>query len=184
MDSLPVKEAYYVVEGENLMTQAKSTGMGIIELTTAFSELKPDIVVTVADRFETMATAIAATYLNIPLAHIQGGEISGNIDEKVRHAITKLADIHFPSTEQSKHRLIKMGENPQKVFNLGCPAMDILKNESLNINNKIMMKYGGTGQKIDWSKPYFLIVQHPVTTTPKDGLKQINATLNAFEKIS
>ena len=106
----PTRKIYYVIEGENLETQAKSTGLGIIELSTVFEDIRPDVVVTVADRYETMATAIAATYLNIPLAHIQGGEITGNIDELVRHAITKMSHYHFPSTEQSRERLIKMGE--------------------------------------------------------------------------
>ena len=78
---------------------AKSTGLGIIELSQIFSSLKPDIVLTVADRFETMATAIAASYMNIPLAHTQGGEVTGSIDESVRHAITKLSHIHFPATK-------------------------------------------------------------------------------------
>ena len=81
------RSIHYVIEGENLTTQAKSTGLGIIELATAFQDLKPDAVITVADRFETMSTAIASTYLNIPLIHLQGGEISGNIDDRVRHSI-------------------------------------------------------------------------------------------------
>ncbi len=179
----PDRRIYYIVEGETLTTQAKSTGLGIVELSTAFEDLKPDIVVTVADRFETMATAIAATYLNIPLAHIQGGEISGNIDERVRHAITKLADIHFPSTEESKERLIKMGEPPEFIFNFGCPAMDILKNEDLSINNQQMVKYGGTGSPINWESPYVLMVQHPVTTSYGEGLTQINETLYALHKV-
>ncbi len=98
---VPVRKVYYVVEGENLEAQAKSTGLGIIELSTVFEDLQPDVVITVADRYETMATAIAASYLNIPLGHIQGGEITGNIDELVRHAITKLSHYHFPSTEKS-----------------------------------------------------------------------------------
>ena len=96
----PTRKIHYVIEGETLETQAKSTGLGIVELSTAFEDLSPDIVLTVADRFETMATAIAATYMNITLAHLQGGEITGNIDERVRHAITKLADIHFPATNK------------------------------------------------------------------------------------
>ena len=82
---------------ENLVTSAKSTGLGIVELATVFDNLRPDIVVTVADRFETLATAVAASYMNIPLAHVQGGEITGSIDEKVRHAVTKLANLHFVS---------------------------------------------------------------------------------------
>ena len=76
-----------VLEGENLVTSAKSTGLGMAELATVFDHLRPDAVVTIADRYETMATAIAATYLNIPLVHIQGGEVTGSIDEKVRHAV-------------------------------------------------------------------------------------------------
>ena len=104
---------HYVVEGENLLTQAKSTGLGIIELSGAFENMKPDVVVTVADRFETMATAVAASYMNISIAHLQGGELSGNIDDLVRHAITKLSDVHFVATEQSRERVIKLGEAPE-----------------------------------------------------------------------
>jgi UDP-hydrolysing UDP-N-acetyl-D-glucosamine 2-epimerase len=179
----PDRVIYYVVEGETLVTQAKSTGLGMIELATALEDLKPDIVVTVADRFETMATAISATYLNIPLAHIQGGEISGNIDEKVRHAITKLADIHFPSTEISKNRLIKMGEIPEYIFNYGCPGMDTLVNNDLSISNEVMQSYGGVGLSVDWKKPYLLMVQHPVTTSYGEGLNQVKETLYALKGI-
>ncbi|MGD8435098.1 MAG: UDP-N-acetylglucosamine 2-epimerase, partial [Syntrophobacterales bacterium] len=106
---------YSIVEGENPTTMAKSTGMGIMELATQFENLKPDVVITVADRFETIATAIAASYMNIPLAHTQGGEVTGSIDESVRHAITKLAHIHFPATEKAKDNVIRMGEDPEKV---------------------------------------------------------------------
>ncbi|MEH0019101.1 MAG: UDP-N-acetylglucosamine 2-epimerase [Desulfobacter sp.] len=179
----PLRKLYYIVEGETLSTQAKSTGMGIVELSTAFEDLTPDIVVTVADRFETMATAIAASYMNIPLTHLQGGEVSGNIDEKVRHAITKLADLHFPATEQSRQRLIKMGEDPSMVFNFGCPSMDILKNEDLSINNSVMSPYGGTGPTIEWSEPYVLMVQHPVTTSYGEGYHQVMETLKALRRI-
>ena len=94
---------------------AKSTGLSIIELSSIFEKIKPDIVLTVADRFETLATAIAASYLNI-LAHTQGGEVSGSIDESVRHSISKLAHIHFPSTKRSREFLIKMGESKKRIF--------------------------------------------------------------------
>jgi UDP-hydrolysing UDP-N-acetyl-D-glucosamine 2-epimerase len=179
----PNRSIYYVVEGETLSTQAKSTGLGIVELSTAFEDLKPDMVVTVADRFETMATAIAATYLNIPLIHLQGGEISGNIDDRVRHAITKLADYHFPATEKSRQRIIQMGEDPETVFNYGCPAMDILANEDLRINNDLMQQYGGVGYPVDWTKPYILMVQHPVTTSYGSGLFQVTESLEALKKV-
>lgn len=116
---------FNVLEGENLTAAAKTTGIGILELSTVFDNLKPDIVVSIADRFETIATAISASYMNIPLAHIQGGEVTGNIDEKVRHAVTKLADYHFVASEGAKERVIKLGENPDFVFNTGCPSIDL-----------------------------------------------------------
>lgn len=180
----PVRSIYYMVEGENLTTQAKSTGLGIVELSTAFEDLKPDIVLTVADRFETMATAIAASYMNIPLAHVQGGEITGNIDESVRHAITKLAHYHFPSTEKSAERLLKMGEESWRVMLTGCPSIDILANEDLTLNAKTFEKYGGVGAKIDPYKPYILMIQHPVTTSYGKSLFQINETLKALKERS
>lgn len=178
----PDKAIYYSVEGENLLTQAKSTGLGIIELSTAFEELKPNFVVSVADRYETMATAIASTYMNIPLIHLQGGEVSGNIDDRVRHAITKLADFHFVSTEGSKSRVVKMGEDENRVFNFGCPAMDVIASADVTISNEIMSKYGGVGADIDWSKPYILMIQHPVTTSYGEGFYQVNETLQALLK--
>jgi GDP/UDP-N,N'-diacetylbacillosamine 2-epimerase (hydrolysing) len=178
----PARKIYYVIEGDTLSTQAKSTGLGIVELSTAFENLKPDVVVTVADRFETIATAIAATFLNIPLAHLQGGEISGNIDERVRHSTTKLADIHFPATELSKDRIIKMGEDPNVIFNFGCPSIDILSKEDLSINNEIMAHYGGVGHPINWGKPYILMMQHPVTTSYGHGLEQVTETLHSLKK--
>lgn len=178
---VPTRKIYYVVEGENLETQAKSTGLGIIELSTVFEDIRPDVVITVADRYETMATAIAATYLNIPLAHIQGGEITGNIDELVRHAITKLSHYHFPSTEQSRERLIKMGEQPERIVNSGCPSIDTLCHQDLSISNEKMKEYGGIGYQIDFTKPYILMIQHPVTTSPEEGRIQVEKTLEALK---
>ena len=177
------RSIHYIIEGENLTTQAKSTGLGIIELASAFESLKPDALVSVADRFETMATAIASTYMNIPLIHLQGGEVSGNIDDRVRHAITKLADFHFVATDKSSKRVISMGENPDCVFNYGCPSIDVLANEKLNINNKIMHKELGAGVPINWDKPYILMLQHPVTTSFGHGFSQVTETLNALKSI-
>jgi len=180
---VPIRSIHYVIEGETLTTQAKSTGLGSVELSSAFEDLQPDMVVTVADRFETMATAIAATYLNIPLVHLQGGEVSGNIDDRVRHAITKLADLHFVASELSAMRVVSMGEDPQYVFNYGCPAMDILANEDLSISNKQMSQYFGVGRPIDWSKPYILAIQHPVTTSYGYGFQEVSQTLKALQSI-
>lgn len=178
-------KVFNVLEGENLTAAAKTTGIGILELSTVFDNLKPDIVVTVADRFETMATAIAASYMNIPLAHIQGGEVTGNIDEKVRHAITKLSDYHFVASESAKERVIKLGEDPAMVFNTGCPSIDLA---TLLLDSKTLPfdpyeKYGGVGAKPDLSKGYLVVLQHPVTTEYQDSRKHIEATLEAICKL-
>jgi len=178
----PHRSIFYVIEGETLSTQAKSTGLGIVELATAFEDLAPDMVVTVADRFETMATAIASTYLNICLVHLQGGEVSGNIDDRVRHSITKLSDLHFVASEKSRQRVIAMGENPDFVFNFGCPAMDVLVQDDLTISNETMANYHGAGRPVDWSKPYILMVQHPVTTSYGEGFSQVSTTLNSLNR--
>ena len=145
--------------------------------------MSTDLVITVADRYETMATAIAASYMNIPLAHLQGGEISGNIDDKVRNAITQLSDYHFVCTEKSAERVITMGADKGRVYNFGCPAMDILVKEDLSISNYLMKKYRGVGHEIDWEKPYILIIQHPVTTSYGQGYFQISETLYAAKEI-
>ena len=183
----PTEIIHMVIEGGDLSTSAKSTGLGIIELSTAFNNLKPDIVLTVADRFETIATAIAASYSNIPLAHVQGGEISGSIDEKVRHAVSKLSDIHFVATEKSKERLIKMGEAMESVFLTGCPSIDIVKNvvdHSLFENFDPFDSYGGVGGKFDSQSGYIVVLQHPVTTEYNDAAFQIEQTLLAIQKIN
>lgn len=177
---------FNVLEGENLTAAAKTTGIGILELSTVFDNLKPDIVVTVADRFETMATAISASYMNIPLAHIQGGEVTGNIDEKVRHAITKLADYHFVASESAAKRVIQLGEDPASVFNTGCPSIDIA--QQVKKRNGLSFdpyeKYGGVGSKPALDKGYLVVMQHPVTTEYQDSRKHIEATLRAVQQLN
>jgi len=176
---------YMVLEGENLVTSAKSTGLGLVELATVFDNLKPDVVVTIADRYETLATAVAASYMNIPLAHIQGGEVTGSIDEKVRHAVTKLSDLHFVSTEKSAERVIRMGEDPAAVFFTGCPSIDlaasIMQNPSMDFDP--FTKYGGVGTKLDISGGYIVVMQHPVTTEFEDARSQIAQTLYAIKEL-
>ncbi len=173
---------FSIIEGENLTTMAKSTGLGIIELSTIFENLKPDIVLTVADRFETMATAIAASYMNIPLAHTQGGEVTGSIDESVRHAITKLSHIHFPSSKKSYNNLIKLGENKKSLFLTGCPSMDLAI--GIKKDYKVLEKYHGVGAEINLKKPYILVLQHPVTTEYKNTKFQIEQTIKAIIKLN
>ena len=174
---------YSIVEGENPTTMAKSTGLAIIELATIFENLQPDVVLTVADRFETLATAVAASYMNLPLAHTQGGEVTGSIDESVRHAITKLAHIHFPATRLAAENLIRMGEDPASVHWTGCPAMDIVRETDLALQPSLFQRYKGVGVDIDPSKPYLVVLQHPVTTEYGSGFDQIRETIKAVAAI-
>src|SRR5262245_21163553 len=169
----PIAMVHTIVEGETPTTMAKSTGLGVIELATQFENLKPDVVLTVADRFETIATAIAASYMNIPVAHTQGGEVTGSIDESVRHAVTKLAHIHFPATERARDFVIRMGEHESTVYLTGCPSIDLIAGIDLRMPPELFVRYKGVGADIDRSKPYLVVLQHPVTTEYGQGFKQI-----------
>ena len=173
---------YMVLEGENLATMAKTTGLGLLELATALDNLKPDVVITIADRYETLATAVAASYMNIPVAHVQGGEVTGSIDERVRHAVTKLSDLHFVATQKAAERVIRMGENPSMVKVTGCPSIDlaaeILVDPRLNFNP--LQKYGGVGPDLDLTKGYLVVMQHPVTTEYDQARQHVFETLSAI----
>jgi UDP-hydrolysing UDP-N-acetyl-D-glucosamine 2-epimerase len=171
---------YSVLEGENPAAMAKTTGIGLLELATVFDNLKPDVVVTVADRYETISTAIAAAYMNIAVAHVQGGEVTGSIDEKVRHAITKLSDLHLVSTRMAAERVVRMGEDPSMVFVTGCPSIDlvarILQCPSLNFD--VFERYSGVGPIVDMSDGYLVVLQHPVTTEYEMSRTQVLETLH------
>lgn len=180
---VPDATVYTIVEGETPTTMAKSTGLAIMELATIFENLKPDIVLTVADRFETMATAVAASYMNIPLAHTQGGEVTGSIDESVRHAITKLAHLHFPATERAAQNVLRMGEAADTVHLTGCPSIDAIARLDLSVSAALFERYKGVGPPLDPAKPYLVVLQHPVTTEYGHGLAQISQTLSAVHAI-
>jgi len=176
---------FMVLEGENLAAMAKTTGLGILELSTALDNLQPDAVVSVADRYETLATAVSAAYMNIPVAHVQGGEVTGSIDEKVRHAVTKLADLHFVANDKAAERVIRMGENPAKVFVTGCPSVDLAAEvmQSPELDFDIYERYGGVGVQIDLSNGYLVVMQHPVTTEYQLARQHITETLHAVADI-
>ncbi len=179
----PLAEVFMLIEGENPTTMAKSTGVGLMELPTIFERIKPDIILTVGDRFETMATTLASAYMNIPIAHTMGGEVSGTIDESIRHAVTKFAHIHFPASEEAKERIIKLGEREKDVYNVGCPRIDLVAN-ILNdgVKNLNQSLSDGVGDKIDINDPFILVSQHPVTTEYGEGEKQILMTLEAVRE--
>jgi UDP-hydrolysing UDP-N-acetyl-D-glucosamine 2-epimerase len=184
------ERVYMVLEGENLVTSAKSTGIGLSELATVFDNRQPDAVVTVADRYETMATAVAASYMNIPVVHVQGGEVTGSIDEKVRHAVTKLSNLHLVSTNLARQRVIKLGEEPERVVVTGCPSIDIAAEVMARpeLDFDPFEKYGGVGARPDLSSGYLVVMQHPVTTEyERDGAggaearRQVEETLYAVK---
>ena len=180
----PDAVAHMVVEGENLVTTAKSTGLGIVELASVFERLDPDIVVSVADRYETIATAIAATYMNIPLAHVQGGEVTGSIDEKVRHSVTKLADQHLVCTQLAAERIERMGEDQRRIHLTGCPSID-LADRVANDRGPFdpFELYAGVGHPFSVDQEYLVVMQHPVTTEYEDAAAQITATLQAVVEL-
>ncbi len=177
---------HMIIEGENPTTMAKSTGLGLLELPTVFENLRPDVVLTVGDRFETMATAIAAAYMNIPLAHTMGGEVSGTIDENIRHAVTKLSHIHFPANQAAAERIIRMGEDPSTVHVVGCPRIDLVAeivDENSRLPERAWLEYEGVGGHINLDEPFLLVSQHPVTTEYGEGERQITETLMALHEL-
>jgi UDP-hydrolysing UDP-N-acetyl-D-glucosamine 2-epimerase len=187
-DGFPLSaKLYMLLEGETPATMAKSTGVGLMELPTIFESLKPDFVLTVGDRFETMATTLAAAYMNIPIAHTMGGEVSGTIDESIRHAVTKFAHVHFPASKEAAERIVKLGEFPETVHMVGCPRIDLVsrllaKDFSTSELSKDLFKEG-VGESISLEKPFALVSQHPVTTEYGEGEKQIWATLEAVKSL-
>ena len=177
-----------IVEGETPATMAKSTGLGLMDASMIFDNLQPDMLVVVGDRFEMMSVTLAAAYMNIIIVHTMGGEVTGTIDESIRHAITKFAQIHFPANEDSRQRIIKMGEDPEFVFNVGCPRTDLvadeLKNDSYQVLNSIFKIFGGVGKDFNLKEPYLLVSQHSVTTEFGNNRWQIEQTLKALEELS
>lgn len=178
-------QVHMLIEGETPATMAMSTGVGLIELPPVFSRLAPDVVLTVGDRFETMATTLAAAYMNIPIAHTMGGEVSGTIDESIRHAVTKFAHIHFPASPDAADRIARLGERGDMIFQVGCPRIDlvadILSEDRNGINAHLFDT--GVGDQLDLSEPFLLVSQHPVTTEYGHSEEQISETLEAVRDV-
>jgi UDP-hydrolysing UDP-N-acetyl-D-glucosamine 2-epimerase len=155
-------QIYLELEGSTPNTMAKSVGLGIMEFANEFARLKPSVALVIGDRFEALAAALAASYMNVCLAHAQGGEVSGSVDESARHCITKLAHFHFPATTRAAEYVVRMGESPSTVFMVGCPSGDIAL--SLDEEFRSDMFKSGLGARVDPARPYVLVVFHPVTT--------------------
>lgn len=171
------------LEGRGNVSMAKTAGLGVIEFASTFEKLKPDIVMLRGDRYEVLSAAIAAAYLNIPIAHIEGGDVSGTIDESVRHAVTKLAHIHFATTEVSEKRIIQMGEKPDYVFNVGCPELEFIVKNNFKITNRIINNHG-LGAIVDLNKNFLIVMQHPVTTEMETNERNIVETIKSISVLN
>ena len=182
------EEIYFQVEGATPTTMVKTTALGMIEIATALERLKPDIVLTVGDRYETLSTVVSAAYMNIPVAHTMGGEITGTIDESIRHAITKFSHIHFPANNKARENIIRMGEEKKNVFNVGCPRIDLVKSclskTPKNLNRLVFGRKLGVGEEFDLNKDFTTLMHYPVTTEFGQNFKNMCKILDAVKKIN
>ncbi len=188
IDQLDVDcRVHFVVEGENLLTMAKSAGLALLEFASAFDNLRPDLVMVIADRYECLPIAMAAAYMNIPVAHVEGGEVSGSIDESIRHAITKLAHIHFPASEDAKERIVRMGEPESSVFCVGSTSLDSLRVMDLTDLEpvRLFQQSHGVGKIVNLEPgKYLVVIQHPVTTEYERSDNDAKQTIEAVERLS
>ena len=168
---------FNVIEGGNHVAMAKTACLTALEVSNAIHALDPDIVVICGDRFEQLAIAMAAAYLNRTVAHIEGGDLSGSIDESVRHAITKLAHLHFVTNDDAYRRVVAMGEDPKFVFNTGSLDVEFAAGVETVLTSERINGYG-VGHEIDITKPFLTIIQHPVTTE-QDNRGHLEETLRA-----
>lgn len=178
-------EVSSLIEGDSDGNMAKTTALALLELPSVFARLQPSVVVVIADRYETIATSIAASYMRIPVAHIQGGEVTGNIDERVRHANTKLADLHFVASGIARKRVLAMGEDPGSVHLTGCPSVDLARDISPEtpLGFDPFQKYGGVGEKFLNLEKFIVVLQHPVTNEVDQSREQVIASLEAVTAV-
>lgn len=175
-------EVYIELEGSTPGTMAKSVGFGVVEFASEFQRLKPDLVLLIGDRYEALSAAIAAAYMNLCIVHLQGGEVSGSIDESARHAISKFCHYHFPSTRRSAEYLVRMGERPDSILGVGCPSSDIARVMDRTLDPEIINSRG-SGGRIDVSRPYILVIFHPTTTEYGGERAQMEQLLQALQEL-
>jgi UDP-hydrolysing UDP-N-acetyl-D-glucosamine 2-epimerase len=176
-------ETYVELEGSTPTSMAKSLGFSVIEFATEFKRMQPDLVLMIGDRYEALGAVLAAAYSNLCIAHIQGGEISGSIDESARHAITKFSHFHFPATERAADYLVRMGERPESILTIGCPSSDIARGLDLSLDPQVINGIG-SGCEIDPDQPFLLVVFHPTTTEFGGATGQIRELLGALEQVA
>ncbi len=175
-------QIYVELEGSNPVTMTKSLGYAVGEFATAFQHLKPDIVLVIGDRYEALGATLAASYMNLCLVHIQGGEVSGSIDESARHCMTKLSHYHFPSTAQSADYIMRMGERPDAVFHVGCPSGDIIHRMDRALPDDFLSNVG-VGAKINPNQPFLMVTYHPVTTHYEQARVEAEQLMQALARL-
>ena len=168
----------YESDFDTLFGASKAISNCIIKFGKILNKFKPDMVIITVDRIETLGAAIPASIMNFPIVHIQGGEVTGTIDENIRHAVTKLSHVHMVSNEDAKKRVIRLGENKKNVFNVGCPYIDLIKSTPIISKKKLFKKL-----KLDDQKQTIILIQHAVTTEYGESKNQIEQTLKSLEKI-
>ena len=176
-------QIYTELEGSTPATMAKSVGFGVVEFASEFQRLKPDVVLIIGDRYEALSAALAAAYMNLCIVHLQGGEVSGSIDESARHCITKLSQFHYPATKRAADYLVRMGERPDSILGVGCPSSDIARTLVPGLDDQVV-NGRGAGVKIDVSKPFLLVVFHPVTTEFGGESRQMEELMVAIDHVN
>lgn len=172
------EKIYMTLDGYNSLTMTKSLAILLGELPGAINRLKPDIFLLAGDRGEQLIGAIAAGHLGVLVAHVQAGELSGNIDGIVRHAITKLAHIHFTANEDFANRVLRMGEEAFRVYNTGAPQLDELVNGNYTTEKILLERY-----RLKSDENIILAVQHPVTEEEGNASLQIRETIEALVEV-
>lgn len=169
------------VEGDSLYATTQAIGSGILNLSNILKDLNPDLFIVYADRFEGFSALITSTQMGIPTAHIEGGDITegGALDDMVRHAMSRLAHLHFTTNEEASQRLKKMGEEPWRVFTVGFPGIDLIKEDSYASPQEIKKKYG-----IDMKRPIVICTQHPIATEYRNAAGQVNAVAKALIRLA
>ena len=180
-DGFEIIKLETLLSSDSLAGRSKSLGIQIMGLTDIVSAEKPDWLLVLGDREESIATALIGTYMNIPVAHICGGDrVVGNIDDSVRHAVTKLAHLHFPTTKENGDRILKMGEEPWRVHVVGNPALDSIRKQPELSYDYLNQKLG---TKLNEKEPFILLIKHPLSSEYKKSKEQMRITLEAVAEL-
>ncbi|MFA6414396.1 MAG: UDP-N-acetylglucosamine 2-epimerase [Candidatus Paceibacterota bacterium] len=179
-DDFPIAAKVKMTPGEDSSAaMAASVGIGIQGMVRAFKKIRPDVVLVLGDRVEALAAAVAAAYMNIVVAHVHGGDkTQAGLDESARHAITKLAHVHFPATKKSAERIKRLGEKGNMIHVVGAPGLDAIVYGDMTSEDQLSAKFN-----LDISRPFVLLVQHSVSTDPKSAKQQMIETLRALVRV-